>query len=470
MLEAKGETVTKGALMEAAWPGTIVEEGNLTVQVAALRKALGTREDGGEWIVTVPRVGYRLLKARSSSDDPDFRSPLPSLAVLPFKNLSGDPAQDYFVDGIVEDITTALGRFKSFSVIARNSSFAYKGRAVDVRDIARDLRVRYVLEGSVRKAGSRLRISAQLIDAEIGEHIWAENFDGALNDVFDVQDRITGQVAGTVHPKLRSAEIERAQRKRPDRVDAYDLFLQSLPKQRLRQFSANEEAYDLLSKAVDLDPHFAPALVDLALTLDFRVSMGWEPVTHDDRARAVHFARRAILDAAGDANVIGTASVVLLHSKNYEEAMQVAITALETNPNDRVAINCAAIVHLHVGDLHKSLSLAHRALELGRNDPGAHWILAAMAHAKMALGQFEEALQFAERAHVINAEYDPTFWMLIASNAQLGRMQEAHKWLAGFLAMHPSVTISRLRAAQPDKYPGRMAAIFEGLRLAGMQA
>jgi TolB-like protein/DNA-binding winged helix-turn-helix (wHTH) protein/Flp pilus assembly protein TadD len=470
-LAAADGPVPKATLMEAAWPGTAVEEGNLTVQIAALRKALGPRPDGQEWIVTVPRFGYRLLRGNSlpAGGGQDVSSPLPSLAVLPFLNLSGDPAQDSFADSVVEDIITALSRFKSFAVISRNSSFAYKGRSADIREVARDLGVRYVLEGSVRKAAKQLRVAAQLVDGENGNNIWAENFDGALDDVFEVQDRITARVAGIVHPKVRSAEIERAQRKRADESTAYDLFLQALPKQRLRGMSANDEVYALLLKAVELDPYFAPALVELAFTLTLRVTMGWLPFTHDDAAHAVDFARRAIHHAGGDANVLGTASTVLLLSgKHYDEAMQVATIALETNPSDRVALNCAAVVNLHAGDVRRSLALSHRALELGPNDPGAHWILTAIAHAHMALGQFAEAVHWAERSHVMNAEYDPTLWILIAVNAQLGRMVEARKWLTSFLAGHPGMTVSRILFAQPNRHPERMASILEGLRLAGL--
>jgi TolB-like protein len=462
--------VGKAALIEAAWPGTIVEEGNLTVQIAALRKALGSRPDGGEWIVTLPRVGYRLVhgdvSAAQTADE--WRSVLPSLAVLPFQNLSADPTQDYFADSVVEDIITALSRFKSFGVIARNSSFVYKGRAIDVRDVARDLGARYVLEGSVRVAGSRFRVTAQLVDAETGDHIWASHFDGGTENVFDVQDRITAQVAGIVNPKVRAAEVERAQRKRADRLSAYDLFMLAHPKQRRRHISDNDQVYELLMRSVELDPHYGPALAELAFTLDTRFSMGWESTSHDDRRRSVEFARRAILHADGDANVMATASIVLLHAKHYDEAMRVTTAALETNPNDRVVMSCAAIVHLHVGDIQQSLALTSRAQELGANDGGSHWILTAMAHAYMVLGNFTEAIRWAERSHVVNAEIDPTFWVLIAAHAQLGRMDEARNWLAAFLAIHPDMTISRIRSAQPERYPDRMAAILEGLRLAGL--
>lgn len=468
-LAARDAAVGKDALIEAAWPGVIVEEGNLTVQIAALRKALGPRDDGSEWIVTVPKVGYRLVRGEPVAAVSRATSLLPAVAVLPFQNLSGDPEQDYFADGIVEDVITALSRFRSLAVVSRNSSFVYKGRAVDVRDVATQLGVRYVLEGSVRRSAGRLRVTAQLVDGTTGGHLWAEKFDGVVEDIFDVQDKITERVAGTIQPKIQRAEIERARRKRPDDLDAYDLYLQSIPKQRLQHMSGNAELCEILLRSVELDPHFGPALSDLALALNMRVSMGWQAFTHDDRIKAIEFARRSIVDADGNANVLGTAAIVLMHcAQDYDEAMQVVRTALETNSNDMMVLICAAIVELHCGDLHTSLGLAHRAVELGPTDPGVHWALTAVAHAHMALGDFEEAIRWAERSHVINTEDDPTFWILIAGNAHLGRLQEAHKWLARFLAMHPEMTVARLRDAQPDRYADRMANILEGLALAGL--
>ena len=227
LVDADGGAVGKDALIEAAWPGTIVEEGNLSVQIATLRKALGQRADGQDWIATVPRVGYRLLKASPSPQDSAAGVP-PSLAVLPFGNLSGDAEQEYFADGVVEDIITALSRFRSFAVIARNSSFVYKGRAVDVRQVSKELGVRYVLEGSVRRGGERLRITAQLVDGQTGAHLWAEHFDGAVGEVFEFQDRIAERVVGVVEPQILWAEVRRSKRERPDSIEAYDLYLRAL--------------------------------------------------------------------------------------------------------------------------------------------------------------------------------------------------------------------------------------------------
>ena len=234
LLRTPGQVRTKAELMDAAWPGAAIEESDLSVQIAALRKVLGPSPDGGEWIATIPRVGYRLVAAPhatmpTQTPAAPSKSVIPSLAVLPFQNLSGDPEQDYFADGVVEDIITALSRFKSFAVVTRNSSFTFKGKTVDARHVGLELGVRYVLSGSVRRAGPQVRISVRLVDAESSAQLWAEKFDGMVADVFDMQDRVTENVVAIVEPRVKRAEIERSRQKRPESLDAYDLYLQAMP-------------------------------------------------------------------------------------------------------------------------------------------------------------------------------------------------------------------------------------------------
>ena len=233
---AGGEIVTKDALMARVWPNVVVEENNLQVQISALRRALDEGKNGESFLVTVPSRGYRLVGIAAPGGRcgpaPAGQGPAvpdkPSIAVLPFTNMSGDPEQDYFADGIVEDIITALSRMRWLFVIARNSSFTYKGRGVDIKQVGAELGVRYVLEGSVRKAANRVRITGQLIDASNGAHLWADRFDGALDDIFDLQDQVTARVVGAIAPKLEQAEIERAKRKPTGSLDAYDCFLRGI--------------------------------------------------------------------------------------------------------------------------------------------------------------------------------------------------------------------------------------------------
>src|SRR6266566_659129 len=237
LASAKREVVSKDDLMAQVWPGVIVEENNIQVHVSALRKALERGKSGQSCLVTVPGRGYGLIGIEPSSpatvsdvgagrelDLPDR----PSIAVLPFQNMSGDIEQEYFADGVVEEIITALSRFSSLFVIARNSSFTHKGRAVDVKQVGRELGVRYVLEGSIRKTPDRVRITGQLINTSNGAHLWADRFDGALSDILDLQDHLTSQVVAAIAPKLEKAEIERAKRKATQNLDAYDYFLRGM--------------------------------------------------------------------------------------------------------------------------------------------------------------------------------------------------------------------------------------------------
>ena len=234
LLEQAGAPVSKEALIDAAWPNLAVEESNLTVQIAALRRVF-EEVGGANWIETLPRRGYRYVGPAVVTRDPPEAATAalalpdkPSVAVLPFSNLNGDPEQEYFTDGMVEDIIAGLSRIKWLFVIARNSSFTYKGMAVDVKRVGRELGVRYLLQGSLRKDGNRVRISAHMVEAETGGHLWTERFDRALDDIFELQDEIALNVVGAIEPSLRQAEAERVKRKRPDNLDAYDLVLRAL--------------------------------------------------------------------------------------------------------------------------------------------------------------------------------------------------------------------------------------------------
>ena len=468
LLRSEGAAVSKSDLMDAAWPGTVVEEGNLTVQIAALRKALGQDSEGRDWIVTVPRVGYRLILPQSTGPDV-HDSPKPALTVLPFANLSGDTAQDYFADGVVEDIVTALSRFRSFAVIARNSSFTYKGQTVDVRQVGHDLGVRYVLEGSIRRAGDRLRISAQLVECENGRHIWAEQFDGKIADVFDFQDRITESVVTVIEPHIQQAELERSRRERPGSIAAYDLYLRALPRLSMATAADNAEAYALLTEALKMEPDNPVFLALASFAIGHRAIMSYPPIGPDDRQTCALLARRGLERAAGDATVIAHCSMALLHySKDYDLAMAAIGAAVEANPNDLLVASRAGIAQLHCGSITDALAYFHRAIRLGPRDPAAYTCLTGIAHCHMVLGDYPEALLWAARSLTLRPNYHCAYWMLIAANAHLGRMDEARKYLARFQTLAPGVTVARIWSGQPQMDPNRCAAILQGLRLAGL--
>src|SRR6266853_3165982 len=294
LLERAGAPVSKYALIETAWPGLAIEDGNLTVQIAALRRVFNEVAEGASWIETLPRRGYRYVGPVVATSNPPAEatpptSPAlalpdkPSVAVLPFSNLSGDAEQEYFADGMVDDIITGLSRIKWLFVIARNSTFTYKGRAVDVKQVGRDLGVRYVLEGSVRKAGNRIRVTAQLIEAATGAHIWADRFDGSLDDIFALQDQVAERVVGAIMPKLERAEIERAKRKPTESLHAYDYYLRGMASFHRGTKELIGEALRLFYKAIELDPDFASAYAMAAWCHFWRKLHGWM----DDRSHEV---------------------------------------------------------------------------------------------------------------------------------------------------------------------------------------
>jgi TolB-like protein len=462
--------VEKAALMEAGWPSTAVEEGNLSVQIAALRKALGPREDGQEWIVTVPRVGYRLLRGHAEvveeKDQPP--SPLPSLAVLPFQNLSGDPEQDYFADGVVDEITVALSRFRSFAVVSRNSSFVYKDRPIDVRIAAKELGVRYVLEGSVRRAGSTLRVSAQLVDGEAGTQLWSKRYEGQVEDIFAVQDEIVEGVAGVLEPEIRRAEILRSRRDRPGSAAAYDLYLRGLYAMNTSALEDNATAFALFDRAAAMEPENGTYLIFTAWTMAFARAMGWPGIDTSIRHQA-ELAHRAVEAAPGDGEVLARATMILIHgSREYELAAVMIARALEANPNSFWVMTYAGIWHLHCGDLEQALHYFGRVAELSSNDLNLAHTLTGVAHVYMAMGRYADALSWAERSFAVNHRHSATYWMLVAGNALLGRMDLARHYLALLMEVAPGTTLATLRAGSPARIPGRMEPILDGLRLAGL--
>ena len=393
----------------------------------------------------------------------------PALSVLPFANLGRDPDQEWFTDGIVHDIITTLSRFRSFAVIARNSSFVYKGRAVDVRQVARELGVRYVLEGSVRRAGDRLRITAQLVDGATGSHLWAEQFDGASEDLFDFQDRITESVAMLVEDRIQAAEIERWRRERPESLAAYDLYLQAVWKIDKETDPDNADAIRLLMQALEMDPDNALMISHAVWALDFRVAMGWPAFGPDDRGVCIDLARRGLQSADGDPIVMAICGLALVQSgRDYDMGMAALETAALAHPNNLMVIHRAGVGHLHCGSIEDALTLFHRALRLNPNGPESHTSLAATAHAHIVLGNHAEALIFAGRGFALKTTFHPTLWMLIAANALLGRMDEARRFLGVFRKLAPGVTVSSIEAGQPAKDPSRIAPILEGLRIAGL--
>ena len=467
LIDAGGAVVSKERLLAAAWPDSIVEDGNLPVQMAALRKALGERADGKDWIATVPREGYRLVA------DEDGSSPLtrPSIAVLPFANLSSDPEQDYFADAVVEDLITALSRFKMFAVVARSSSFVYKGRSVDVRDVAHELGVRYVLEGSVRRAGERVRLSAQLIEGATGEHLWAEKFDGPIADIFDVQDTITSSVIGLIEPQIRKAEIERARRKRPENLDAWDLYVQALPLIHSPEVSNYTKALALADRALAIDPDYAPALALAAWAHEKRHTFGGPglPDFATDIDACLRLAERAVEADPDEALALVQLGWFRIAFRLDFDGIDLVRRAVALNPNNVSVLDFAAVAFMHAGTLDEVIASATRALQLSPGAPNNYAVLSHIVAAHNCNGDYESAAQAGERCVRLAPNYVFGHLHLAVSYAHLGRIEEARREVELARKLRPDMTLATLTNARM-KFPERRTMFMEGLRTAGLPA
>ena len=393
----------------------------------------------------------------------------PSIAVLPFANMSGDPEQEYFADGMVEDIITALSRFNQLFVIARNSSFTYKGRAVDVRQVAKELGVHFVLEGSVRRAGNKVRITGQLIDAATGAHLWADKFDGALEDVFDLQDKITASVVGAIEPTLRKVEIERARRRPVENLDAYDLYLRALPHVYAFRPDENLAGLELLRKAIDLDPAYAPALAYAAWCLEQRLVRGWPPAGDDDRERAIALARRAVAAGSEDAMALVAAGFVLVMvARDYDTGLDAVRRALKLNPGSGFVALLASAALIFGSNAEDALMHAERAMALSPLDPGFFMFLSIAGFAHLFSGRPDQALDLVKRSVALYPDWDTTYWVLIPAYVQLDRLADARVALAKLRSLSPGLTVSGARQRLPIRNPASLDMVLDGLRAAGL--
>ena len=395
----------------------------------------------------------------------------PSIAVLPFTNMSGDPEQDYFADGMAEDIITALSHFKALFVIARNSSFTYKGRAVDVKQIGRELGVRYVLEGSVRKAANRVRITGQLVDTATGAHLWAERFDGGLGDIFDLQDRVTESVVGAIAPAVEKAEIERAKRKPTESLDAYALYLRGLARfYQLASRQANGEALRLFNSAIELDPDFAAAYGRAALCYVIAKINGWISDAANEIAEVTRLAQRAVELGKDDAIVL-TASAWALAYVVHDLGVGAALIdrALVLNSNLAEAWLYGGWIKNWLGEPELAIERFARAMRLSPLDPSLIVMRGGTAHAHFFLGRYDEAASWAAMALQDNPDFQTGLRIDAASNAMAGRPEQAHKAVARLRHLNPALRVSSLKdVVGPYRHAEDLSRYEEGLRQAGL--
>ncbi len=412
-----------------------------------------------------PVRAYKVDFAPAQSPKPALALPdKPSIAVLPFQNMSGDPEQEYFADGIVEDIVTGLSRIKWLFVIARNSSFVYKGKAVDVRQVGRELGVRYVLEGGVRKSGSRLRITAQLIEAETGAHLWADRYDGALEDVFDLQDQITERVVGVVEPSLQRSEIERSRRKRPEMLDAYDLYLRALPHAMLLTPEQVRIGAVFLEAALKLDPNYAAA--HALMSWRHEICYGQAGFEESEKIAALKHARAAIANA-GDAASLAIAAMVIAHlTKDYVSALGVIERALALNGSSATALLFGAHIHAFGGSGATATQYAGRALRLSPFDPWSYEAHVAVGIAAFREARYDEAATHFGKAVLANPSFSSTRFLHAMILALDGRMDEAMQAVRGGLEIQPGFRIRLV--FELGMLPEIADKLAEGGRLLGL--
>jgi adenylate cyclase len=470
-----GDGVNVAARLEGlAEPGGICVSARVQ-EDAAGRLALAFEDIGEQSLKNIARPvrAYRVVTAAGSSSRQVSSGPplpdKPSIAVLPFANMSGDPEQEYFADGIVEDIITALSRVGWLFVIARNSSFTYKGKPVDVRQVGRELGVRYVLEGSVRKAAGRVRITCQLIEAQTGTHLWADRFDGDLADVFDLQDQVAASVAGVIEPALQAAEIDRARRKRPENLDAYDLYLRALPGLRAMTAEGSVRALTLLRQALDLDPGYAAALAAAAFCYVWRFTNQWMVDEEAEIVEGVSLARASVAADREDPTVLANAGyALLLLNGDTDTAGTLLDGAVALNPNSAIACGYSGNVRVFAGDYAVAIERCARAMRLSPLDPWMFIFLSTTGHAYFFERRLEEALLWLRRAHQEHPT-GPTILLRLASTyAHLGRLDEARATVRRLLELQPQTTITRLKRRPVfNKHPDAEFS-YEGLRKAGL--
>jgi pentatricopeptide repeat protein len=475
LVQRPGDVVSRADFMAAVWPETTVEDSNLNVQIAALRRVLDEGRTGGSCIQTMPGRGYRFIAAvtRVEADTwsqfwtspPGTAPPLPhkpSIAVLPFQNMSGDLDQEYFADGMVEDIITALSRFNQLFVIARNSSFASQGQAVDVKQVGRELGVRYVLEGSVRRAQQRVRITAQLIDSSTGAHLWAEHFDGSLYDVFELQDEIALSVAGVIEPALQAAETARsATRPRAD-LTAFDLYLRALS--HVDAFEKNRvvQALDLLEQAIKRNPHYGPALALAAHCHQALEVNGWTEDPEAARHTSIDLARRALRIDPEDTDVLALCAFVLGYfGEDIDVAIGLIDRCLTLNPSCARGWHWSALLRLFAGKPDLALEHFETYLRLSPRDRMATY-LNGIGEAHFFSRRFHEAAAALLASLERVPSFPVTYRVLAACYAHMGRVDEAREIVKRLRAVTPVVMEHAMRYRNPE----HRELYLSGLRLA----
>jgi TolB-like protein len=459
LVSAPGQVLTKADLMRAAWGDAAVEESNLSVQIAALRKQLGPAPDGGEWIATTPRVGYRFIGLPTAPADENAltkaargeQQERPSIAVLPFGNLSGEREQEYLADGITEDIITALTRFRWFFVIARNSSFAYKGRSSDAKQLAQELGVRYLLEGSVRKSSERIRISVQLVDAATANQIWAERYDLAMTEVFAVQDEIAERVAGAIEPELLKTEGAQAAARHTGNMNAWDLVRRGTWYFHRVTRETHLKARELFRQACKLDPELPEAHVWLARVSAGVVPYGWSENPAADLREGTEAALRAIQLDERNPYAHYALAIVSVFSERFEQSISASRRAINISPSFALGHLVLGMALLFSGRAAEAITPLEYGLRLSPNDPQNFVWFNVLALGRLFSGRPEAGLEAAARALQVRPNWWTSLEVIICCYAALDRWDEARRYACDLtrVAKQPGDVLAALKAHNP---------------------
>ncbi|GAB3627398.1 DNA-binding response regulator [Pandoraea terrae] len=489
LADQRERVVSRADLIDHVWGGRIVSESTLASHINAVRKAVGDNGHQQRVIRTVARKGFRFaadVTQAKSLDGAGLPEPesarsvevaesapalpaKPSIAVLPFVNLSGDLEQDYLADGVVEDIIAALSRYRWLFVVSRNSSFTYKDRVVDVKQVGRELGVRYVLEGSWRKAKNRVRITGQLIDATTGGHHWAGRFEGVLGDIFKLQDQITESVVGAIAPQLERAEIERAGHKPTESLDAYDYYLRGMAKLHLGTRETINQALPLFHKAIEFDPDFASAYAMAAWCHCWRKVNHWMTDGPLEMAEGARLARRAVELGKGDAVALTRGGHALAHlAGDLHGGIALLDKALVLNPNLAAAWFLGAFLRLWYGETDAAIEYFTHAMRLSPLDPELYRMQAGMAAAHLFLGRFDAASSWAEKAFRDLPSFLLVVAILAASYALTDRTADAQRAMDHLRQIDPTLRLSNLTDWLPICRPENLATLMDGLRSAGL--
>ena len=485
LVENRDRVVSKDDLLQAVWDGRIVSESTVTSHINAVRKAIGDTGDEQNLVKTVPRKGFRFVgevreasgingAATPSPGDVQARSAVvltnkPSIAVLPFQSLCGDPEQAYFADGVVEEIITALSRVRWLFVIARNSSFIYRDCAFDVKQVGKELGVGYVLEGSMRKSANRVRITGQLIDAMTGVQLWAERFEGTVDDIFELQDRIATGVAGAIAPRVELAEIERTKSKPTGSLNAYDCYLRGLAHVHRGTRESIDQALPLFGRSIELDVEYASAYAMAGWCYFWRKVNGWSTDREWETREGTRLARRAVELGRNDAVALTRGAHALAHlAGDLDSGIALVDRAKFLNPNLAAAWFLGGFLRTWQGEPDDAIAHFERAMLLNPLDPELYRMQAGIGMAHLFAGRIDAASHWAELSYRNLPSFLMVAALIAATRAHSGRVSEAQQAMAELRELDPSIRISNLKDWLPIRRREHFDIFSKGLRIAGM--